>query len=128
MPVRFLILLRMTLSTGKNTIDLVTKCTRMLHRSNPQIVASGCKLHCADGHLGEKEAHKFIKEVVRAGKVNIPYLASEDRNDMKDTSLDGGVQPSAGLQLPAEGRGPGVLGLPARPRPHGEEDDGDQGE
>ena len=74
MPVRFLILLRMTLSTGKNTIDLVTKCTRMLHRSNPQIVASGCKLHCADGHLGEKEAHKFIKEVVRAGKVNIPYL------------------------------------------------------
>ena len=74
MPVRFPILLRMTLSTGKNMIDLVTNCTRMLHRSNPQIVASGCKLHCADVHLGEKEAHKFIKEVVRAGKVNITYL------------------------------------------------------
>ena len=33
------------------------------------IVTEGSELKCSDVFLKEKEAHKFIKEVVKAGKV-----------------------------------------------------------
>ena len=36
---------------------------------SPAIVTEGSELKCSDVFLKEKEAHKFIKEVVKAGKV-----------------------------------------------------------
>ena len=36
---------------------------------SPVIVTEGSELKCSDVFLKEKEAHKFIKEVVKAGKV-----------------------------------------------------------
>ena len=49
---------------------------RRIYRSNPQIVVSGSELYCEAGYLGEKESHKFVKEVVSTGKVNIKNLPS----------------------------------------------------
>ena len=42
----------------------------MIVRS-PVIVTEGSELKCSGVLLKEKEAHKFIKEVVKAGKVKV---------------------------------------------------------
>ena len=38
---------------------------------NPRIVTEGSELFCSDSCLKGKEAHNYIKEVVKAGKVEI---------------------------------------------------------
>ena len=61
-PIVLLLLLLLLFVEDLTIVDFMTV-------RSPVIVTEGSELKCSDVFLKEKEAHKFIKEVVKAGKV-----------------------------------------------------------